>query len=417
MEGEEFLYLYTYHRILVINMKKLLSGGFQTAPPDMTRLPVDEVIDFDEENLPCGMGFFVDGSKLYMVGGEWAQEHPIWKAYRRLDKSKGDKGISSSLYVADLSGPTVNFTHVHEFEAAKLMPRLIKIEGRIYVISSNYSYYAKVRPCASPSFESYCPGRYYEPNTMLQTSPFHEFPECSVTGCARVGNYLCFEAGRECHYYNVTNGTWRFMPHHRSRLLSIIHRHGLGRNLCHGQFVSGCEDVLVSAYCRNMEAFDLHPPHHMEAFLFPPPESGEDAPVLCQKFKEVDDDLSKIAKSQWTIRDGLVLNLGKEKMCAIFPGQCHPNHQFLVYIFIFQVSKLPSNEQHPTKRAKRAKRTKGPKICLEPTPKDFISITCLHKGCYNLDEFGYDFPRLTGAFCMRENSEVGGKVVSFQGFG
>ncbi|RVW90549.1 hypothetical protein CK203_030917 [Vitis vinifera] len=367
MEGEEFLYLYTYHRILVINMKKLLSGGFQTAPPDMTRLPVDEVIDFDEENLPCGMGFFVDGSKLYMVGGEWAREDPIWKVILRLDKSKGDKGISSSLYVADLSGPTVNFTHVHEFEAAKLMPRLIKIEGRIYVISSNYSYYAKVRTYASPSFESYCPGRYYEPNTMLQTPPFHEFPECSVTGCARVGNYLCFEAGRQCHYYN---------------------------------FVSGCEDVLVSAYCRNMEAFDFHPPHHMEAFLFPPPESGEDAPVLCQKFKEVDDDLSKIAKSQWTIREGLVLNLGKEKMCAIFPGQCHPNHQFLVYIFIFKFPNChPMNNILPSKPSEPSE-PRAPEYVLSQHQKDFISITCLHKGCYNLDEFGYDFPRLTGAFCM-----------------
>ncbi|CBI15177.3 unnamed protein product, partial [Vitis vinifera] len=233
---------------------------------------------------------------------------------------------------------------------------------------------------------------------MLQTPPFHGFNERIVTGFARVGNYLCFEAGSQCHYYNVTNGTWRLIPHHRSRLLSIIHRHGLGRNLCHGQFVSGCEDVLVSAYCRNMEEYDFDPPHHMEAFLFPPPESGEDAPVLFQKFEEVECDLSKIAKCHWRIGDGLVLNLGKEKMCAIFPGHCNPNHNFLVYIFIFQVSKLPSNEQqHPTKRAKRAK---GPKICLEPTPKDFISVTCLHKGCYNLDEFGYDYPRPTGAFCM-----------------
>ncbi|KAL6325781.1 hypothetical protein AAG906_026610 [Vitis piasezkii] len=242
MEGEEFLYLYTYHRILVINMKKLLSGGFQTAPPDMTRLPVDEVIDFDEEKLPF----------------------------------KGRQGISSSLYVADLSGPTVNFTHVHEFEAAKLMPRLIKIEGRIYVMSSSYSYYAKFRTCASPSFESYCPGRYYEPNTMLQTPPFHGFNERIVTGFAR--------------------------------------------------------SLLIAAIWRN--TILILPPYG--GIPFPPPESGEDAPVLFQKFEEVECDLSKIAKCHWRIGDGLVLNLGKEKMCAIFHGHCNPNHNFLVYIFIFK---------------------------------------------------------------------------------
>ena len=73
MEGEALgsprLYLYSYYRILLINSKKLLSGGSQIAHPDMTRLLMDKVNDFGEENFPCGMGFYIDGSKLYMVGG------------------------------------------------------------------------------------------------------------------------------------------------------------------------------------------------------------------------------------------------------------------------------------------------------------------------------------------------------------
>ena len=86
MEGEELggphLYLYFYHRILSINTKKLLNGGFQTAPPNMTRLPMDKVIDFGEENLPCGMGFYVDGSKLYMVGEEWVEKYLAYDEWK-----------------------------------------------------------------------------------------------------------------------------------------------------------------------------------------------------------------------------------------------------------------------------------------------------------------------------------------------
>ena len=109
----------------------------------------------------------------------------------------------------------------------------------------------------------------------------------------------------------------------------------------------------------------------------------------------MDDDLFKIDAFHSMVGNGLVLNLGKEKMCAMFPCHGNHNHRFLVYIFIFQVSKPSSTEQqHPTKRAK------GPKICPESIPEDFISITCLHKGLYNLDEFGYDLPCTTAAFYM-----------------
>ena len=44
-----------------------------------------------------------------------------------LDRSKRDTGISSSMYVADLSDSTMKFSHVHEFEVSKPLPMVIKI--------------------------------------------------------------------------------------------------------------------------------------------------------------------------------------------------------------------------------------------------------------------------------------------------
>ena len=35
---------------------------------------MDKVIDFKEKNFPCGMGFYVDGLKLHMVGEEWVEK-------------------------------------------------------------------------------------------------------------------------------------------------------------------------------------------------------------------------------------------------------------------------------------------------------------------------------------------------------
>ena len=63
----------------------------------------------------------------------------------------------------------------------------------------------------------------------------------------------------------------------------IYIRNGLGRNICHGKFVLGCEDVLISILRTRMEAF-----------LLPPPGSNENALVFYQMFNEVDDDLYKI---------------------------------------------------------------------------------------------------------------------------
>ena len=64
------------------------------------------------------MGFYVDGSKLYMVLGEWVQKYLAYDEWK-LDRSKGDTGISSSMYVVDLSDSTMKFSHVHEFEVSK----------------------------------------------------------------------------------------------------------------------------------------------------------------------------------------------------------------------------------------------------------------------------------------------------------
>ena len=175
MEGEELggprMYLYSYHCILSINTKKLLSSGFQTAPLDMTQLPMDKVINFGEENLPCGIGFYIDGSKLYMVGGEWVEKYLAYDEWK-LDISKGDIGISSSIYMADLSYSTVKFSHVHEFEASKPLLLVMKIKERIYTPSTS---------CVSPSFEVYDSSHSFESITRLRTPPFHEHFKCSFT--------------------------------------------------------------------------------------------------------------------------------------------------------------------------------------------------------------------------------------------
>ena len=48
----------------------------------MTQLPMDKVITFGEENLPCGMGFYIDGSKLYMVGEEWVEKYLAYDEWK-----------------------------------------------------------------------------------------------------------------------------------------------------------------------------------------------------------------------------------------------------------------------------------------------------------------------------------------------
>ena len=73
----------------------------------------------------------------------------------KLDRSKRDTGISSSMYVADLSDSTMKFSHVHEFEVSKPLPMVIKIKEQIYTLSTNRTYYAMFSICASPSFEVY----------------------------------------------------------------------------------------------------------------------------------------------------------------------------------------------------------------------------------------------------------------------
>ena len=128
----------------------------------------------------------------------------------------------------------------------------------------------------------------------------------------------------------------------------------------------------------------------MVAFLLPPLGSDENAPAISQRFNEVDGDLFKISESHGESMNGMVLNLDKEKMCAIFFCDDDPGSKFLVYIYIFQVSKLP--KQQP--------RTKHLQMGSRVIHKDFLSVTCLHKGFYHLDECGCDLPNLIGAFYM-----------------
>ena len=129
-EGEGYLYLCLCDHIVGNDMKKILSGGFQTNPPNLTALLVDNVTVFKEEKLPFGMGFCVDGSKLYKARGEWPPKHRR-HGLLELNYSKGYKGISSSMYVADLfdSDPVgkIKFSKLHEFEAPKTSAVMMKI--------------------------------------------------------------------------------------------------------------------------------------------------------------------------------------------------------------------------------------------------------------------------------------------------
>ena len=85
---------------------------------------------FKEEKLPFGMGFCVDGSKLYMVGGEWPPKRRRRHGLLELDNSKGYIGISLSMYVADLSDfdpvGKIKFSKLHEFEAPKTSVVMMK---------------------------------------------------------------------------------------------------------------------------------------------------------------------------------------------------------------------------------------------------------------------------------------------------
>ena len=179
MEGEGFLYLCSCHCIIAIDMKKMMSGGFQTVltrPPDFTRLPVDKVIVFEEENLPCEMGFCVDGSKLYLVGGQWGMKDPqedFWLP----DYSKGGEFTSSSMCEADLSDPVVKFSKLHEFEAPEPFPEVMKFKERIYTLSNSVSFFRFAKLCPFPSFEVYDPTTTTHSSkslTRLHTPPFHE---------------------------------------------------------------------------------------------------------------------------------------------------------------------------------------------------------------------------------------------------
>ena len=91
---------------------------------------MDNVTIFKEEKLPFGMGFCVDGSKLYMAGGEWPPKRRRRHGLLELDNSKGYKGISLSMYVADLSDfdpvGKIKFSKLHEFEAPKTSVVMMK---------------------------------------------------------------------------------------------------------------------------------------------------------------------------------------------------------------------------------------------------------------------------------------------------
>ena len=229
----------------------------------------------------------------------------------------------------------IKFSKLHEFEAPKTSPVMMKINEKIYALPNNITYLSGFKMYPIP-FEMYDPNTHSSKSITrrLQTPPFYERYERGkkdIRGYALVGNTLCVQVGDfDCHFYYVNSGIWRPSPYQNSRLLSSIIRNGLGRNLCHDKFVLGCEDVLISILRTRMEAF-----------LLPPPGSNENAPVFYQMFNEVDDDLYKIDRFSYEINGGLVLNLDKEKMCAILSCGGNPEHNFLVYIYIFQVSKLP----------------------------------------------------------------------------
>ena len=295
---------------------------------------------FTEEKFSFRMGFCVDGSKLYMVGGEWGLKRRRRRhGLLELDNSKGYKGISSSMYVADLSDSDpvgkIKFSKLHEFEAPKTSALMMKINQKIYALSTNFTYFSGFKIYPIP-FEVYDPDTHSSKSITrrLQTPPFYEHYERGkrdIRGYALVENTLCFQVGNfDCHFYYVNSRIWRPPPHQNSWFLSSIIRNGLGRNLCHGKFVLGCEDVLISILCTRMEAF-----------LIPPPGSNENAPVFCYMFHEVDDDLSKIHEFSYEIAGGLVFNLDKEKMRTIFSCGGNSELNFLVYIYIFQVSKFP----------------------------------------------------------------------------
>ena len=61
------------------------------------------------------------------------------------------------MYEADLSDPVVKFSKLHEFEAPKPFPVVMKIKERIYALSSSVSYFRFAKLCPSPGFEVYDP--------------------------------------------------------------------------------------------------------------------------------------------------------------------------------------------------------------------------------------------------------------------
>ncbi|KAK9271456.1 hypothetical protein L1049_027047 [Liquidambar formosana] len=132
----------TFHRYLY----RLNVSACESCRPEP--LVLEEVVDFQDADMPIGMGGFVLESKLYMVEGEKVRKgiKNVFDPSRTiLDESNGSKGLNGIVFVCDSVDPKLESQFSpfspHPPGVPPMMnsviahPIVVTIKGKVYVLA------------------------------------------------------------------------------------------------------------------------------------------------------------------------------------------------------------------------------------------------------------------------------------------
>ncbi|KAJ9703249.1 hypothetical protein PVL29_004869 [Vitis rotundifolia] len=381
MEGGGVLLIATQERLLAIDVTKL--GIRRYSHTKFPPLPVVKVFNFVEEGYSFGASFFKWESKLYMVGGETTssgaskEEHcrPVGSGF---DLNSRASMPSRDIFVSNLTTlDSISEFHNHSvtMSTEKPSPILAEFEGKIYVLSG------PSRRCdyslETPTFEVYDP-------SLGQMEPLPDPPfyinnnynsyKCVVARCSVEGSSIYMLVGGHYYCYRIQDKKWDERKYAMDNIpVQISMLPGFG-----GQLVPGYDDIFICFRFNSLIAVMLR----------------SDGGRPFQYINEVFDPCYRPDSFSY---DGLVVSMGNQEMCIVKPAtaEARDRDRSVVYVATFRVEKL-----HSSAPACNSDDSEQPQP-QPPTPRPFVSVTCLSKGFYDLETWGRETPKISGAFFHR----------------
>lgn len=349
-KGRGVLYFATAFRLVGIDPEKMrIRVKERTVPPP---LPARKFLDYLDAGLPHCAGYAVHGSKLYMIGGNWIRKDGLddplrVPSNRVVDFPDGEAGITSNVYVADITSNSMEFefSPICKMHGPKIKPMVLEVEGKLYVLSNLFGYLPESYD--SPTFEVYDP----KTNTVeaLPDPPFYKAKakgKAMINKWFVVGGKIYVIADDLFYSYKMNTRQWRISVTYVGAIESITW----------GFFVPGYDDVVIK----------FREDGSLLASLISPSSTR----IRIQQVLELEDALDGIREDEMYLEWGnaAFVEMGEFKVGAIVPGSDMADN-LIVFIFTFVLSKVRLPRKIPP--------------YSKNWPK-FLSLNCLNKGIYNL---------------------------------